>query len=53
MRHLPERIPRIVTDLVDLAGLGCLVGASWWWEPIIGLVALGLVLLLVGWAVDR
>lgn len=42
-----------VSDLVDVAGLGCLVAAAWWWLPIVGLVALGLALLLAGWALDR
>lgn len=59
--HLPKwcRIPkparpqRLVSDLVDLAGLGCLAGAAWWWQPVVGLVALGLVLLLIGWVMDR
>jgi len=45
--------PRALSDVVDLAGVGCLVGAAWWWQPIVGLVALGLALLLVGWVMDR
>lgn len=40
------------SDLVELAGLGCLDGAAWWWLPVVGLVVLGLVLLLVGWVID-
>jgi len=47
------RVPRrAVTDAVDVAGLGCLVGAAWWYQSILGLVALGAVLLFVGWVVD-
>lgn len=49
----PARPGRRASDVVDLAGLGCLVGAAWWWQPIVGLVALGLSLLLVGWVMDR
>lgn len=49
----PARPRRVLTDVLDVAGLGCLVGAAWWWQPIIGLTALGLVLLYIGWAVDQ
>lgn len=42
----PGREP--LADAIGVAGLGCLVGAAWWWLPIVGLVALGLVLLLIG-----
>jgi hypothetical protein len=49
----PSRPRRALTDLIDVAGLGCLVSAAWWWQPIIGLAALGLVLLFIGWAVDQ
>jgi hypothetical protein len=42
-----------VSDLLDVAGLGCLVGAAWWWIPVVGLVATGLVLLLIGWVVGN
>lgn len=52
--RLPK-LPRLrrgpLSDAVEVAGLGCLVGAAWWWLPIVGLVALGLVLLLIGWVV--
>lgn len=52
---LPKfRVPRsAASDAIDLAGLGCLVGAAWWWVPIVGLVVTGLVLLLIGWVVGR
>ena len=44
------RIPRSATsDAFDVSGLGCLVGAAFWWAPIAGLVSLGLALLLAGW----
>jgi hypothetical protein len=35
--------------VVEVAGLGCLDGAAWWWHPIVGLVVTGLILLFVGW----
>ncbi|MFI2184609.1 hypothetical protein [Streptomyces sioyaensis] len=56
------RIPRfrrprpsrgVVSDTAELIGLGCLDGAAWWWQPVVGLVVLGLVLLLIGWVVDQ
>lgn len=49
----PARPQRLASDLVDLAGIGCLVGAAWWWFPIVGLVVTGLALLLIGWVMDR
>lgn len=53
--HMPKfRPPSASTStLIDLAGLGCLVGAAWWWLPIVGLVATGLVLLLIGWVMGE
>lgn len=45
--------PRTLSDAVDVAGLACLVGAAWWWQPLVGLVVLGLSLLLAGWVMDR
>lgn len=39
---------RAISSAVEVMGLGCLVGAAWWWVPILGLVALGLALLLIG-----
>lgn len=54
LRMRRPRLPRrIVSDVVDLAGVGCLVGAAWWWAPIAGLVALGGALLLIGWVLDQ
>jgi len=44
------RIPRgAASDVFDVSGLGCLVGAAWWLQPIFGLATLGLTLLLAGW----
>jgi hypothetical protein len=59
MRALLKRIRRpavprrLATDLVDVAGLGCLDGAAWWLQPIAGLAVLGAMLLFVGWVMDR
>ncbi|MFC1410502.1 hypothetical protein ACEZCY_14685 [Streptacidiphilus sp. N1-12] len=49
----PARAARTASDLVDLLGLGCLDAAAWWLYPVAGLVVLGLVLLLIGWVMDR
>lgn len=50
------RLPRIsrgpLSDVVEVAGIGCLVGAAWWWLPIVGLVATGIALLFTGWVID-
>lgn len=37
------------SDLYELGGIGCLVGAAFWWIPIFGLVALGVALIYLGW----
>jgi hypothetical protein len=56
-RRFVMRVPRLrsqaTSDIVDAAGLGCLVAAAWWWQPIVGLVCLGVALLLAGWALSR
>lgn len=44
---------RAVSDLVDVAGLGCLDAAAWWLWPPAGLIVLGGMLLLIGWVMDR
>lgn len=49
----PKAPRRLATDLVDVAGLGCLDGAAWWIHPIAGLAVLGAMLLYVGWVVDQ
>jgi hypothetical protein len=49
----PAAPRRLVSDLVDVAGLGCLDGAAWWIHPIAGLITLGGMLLFVGWVIDR
>lgn len=42
-----------VSDAAELSGFGCLVGAAFWWQPIVGLVALGAVLVLAGMVIDQ
>lgn len=37
------------SDLFELAGVGCLVGAAFMWRPIAGMVALGVALIYLGW----
>ena len=37
------------SDFFELAGIGCLVGAAWWFIPILGLVSLGVALIYLGW----
>jgi hypothetical protein len=49
----PAAPRRIISDLVEMAGLGCLDGAAWSIHPIAGLITLGVMLLFVGWAVGR
>lgn len=54
--RLPQlRLPRIgrdpLSDAVEGVGLGCLVGAAWWWLPLVGLVATGVALMFVGWVI--
>lgn len=50
------RLPRVrrgpLSDVVEVAGIGCLVGAAWWWLPLVGLVATGIALLFTGWVID-
>jgi hypothetical protein len=49
----PAKPMGVISDLVEVAGIGCLVAAAWWWVPIAGLIALGMALLLVGWVMDQ
>lgn len=37
------------SDVYELAGIGCLVGAAWWLIPVLGLAALGCALIYLGW----
>jgi fatty acid desaturase len=50
-RRPPRPGRRTVSDAVELAGLGCLDGAAWWWQPIVGLLVLGGLLVFVGWVI--
>lgn len=43
---------QFASSVSELAGVGCLVGAAWWWVPVLGLVALGVALLLIGRATN-
>jgi hypothetical protein len=45
---LHQRLSK-VSDVSELAGIGCVVGAVWWWLPILGLASLGAALIYIGW----
>jgi hypothetical protein len=45
---LHQRLSK-VSDFSELAGIGCVVGAVWWWLPILGLASLGVALFYIGW----
>lgn len=38
-----------LSDLFELSGVGCIVGAAWWFCPIFGLLSLGVALIYLGW----
>jgi hypothetical protein len=44
---------RAISDCIDVLGLGCLNAAAYWWHPIVGLVATGIILCFVGWVMDQ
>ncbi len=51
--RLPAQKVRSVTGtLAELAGFGCLVAAAFWWLPIVGLCALGVVLWIVAQGIE-
>lgn len=47
------RLPKIkawtpgLSVLVEVGGIGCLVGAAWWFKPLLGLVVLGAGLIYI------
>jgi hypothetical protein len=43
----------VLSEVADVAGIGCLVGAAWSWNVAAGVALLGVALLVVGWVVDR
>lgn len=47
-RPLAEQLSK-GSDLYELAGVGCLVAASFWWLPIFGLFSLGVSLIWLSW----
>lgn len=54
VKKLAAKISRSgVANLFGLAGGGSVVTGAWMWQPIAGLVTLGVALALVGWAVDE
>jgi len=45
---LDARLAKL-SDVFELAGIGCGVGAVWWWHAILGLLSLGCALFYLGW----
>jgi len=43
----------LAANVLGIVGAGVLVDAAWRWSTTAGLAALGVVVLLVGWAVDE
>lgn len=43
----------MLSNLIELAGLACLACAAWLVAPALGLAVTGIVLVLVGLALDR
>jgi hypothetical protein len=44
---------RTLAEIADVLGIGCLVGAGWEWNSILGLALAGAGLLVASWVVDR
>jgi hypothetical protein len=44
---------RHLSDVADVAGIGCLVTAGWSVSPVLGVALLGAALLLVGWVISH
>jgi len=53
MNDRKEHKRRALSDVADLAGIGCLVAAGWSWSGILGLALLGGALVLIGWVTDH
>lgn len=44
---------RTIADFADVLGIGCLVGAGWAWNSILGLALAGAGLLVIGVVVEK
>ncbi|MDH6123869.1 MULTISPECIES: DUF1056 family protein [unclassified Kitasatospora] len=44
---------RVLSEVSDVAGIGCVVGAVWSWNVAAGVLLLGVALILIGWVIDR
>lgn len=54
MKKLAAKLSRsAIANMAGLAGGISLVAGAWSWRPSAGMVVLGVVLLLAGWAVDE
>ncbi|WBP87047.1 hypothetical protein [Kitasatospora cathayae] len=52
MRHI-NVTRRVLSEVADVAGIGCVVGAVWSWNVAAGVFLLGIALLVVGLVIDR
>lgn len=52
MRWLRRYWRDVCSTLVELVGIGLLVTAAWTFAPLAGLVALGVALIVVGYAIN-
>ena len=54
MKKLGAKLTRsAMANVLGVVGAICLVTGAWRWHPVAGIVALGVCLLLMGWAVDE
>jgi hypothetical protein len=54
MKKLAGRLSRsLAANMLGLVGAGVLVDAAWRWNTTAGIAALGVLILLAGWAVDE
>ena len=49
----PKTARKVLSEIADVAGIGCIVGAIGSWNLAVAVAVLGLVLLAVGWVADR
>jgi hypothetical protein len=53
VRKLAAKLSRsVAANALGLCGASVLVDAAWQWDTTAGLAALGVLLVVIGWAVD-